>query len=188
MPPAWYANAIEGTEHDVNGTKWFVKEVNGPTIWWARTRYGKAEACSVEQKPQYVAPSYNPYGGYSCSQTPTPMQQAYQKALQNQSAGKTAVVLSTPVWNLLSDYADAAEKLSSVKRNPIKSDRLTKPVELDFADDFAFRIGSYWAKRREAIFLEELIKEFGLDETSARSSCSLPSADAYSNEQLEMDH
>lgn len=163
MPPAWYCNAKDGDEHDVNGTKWYVKEVNGPTIWWARTRYGKAEACSVEEKPRYVAPSYNPYGGYSCLQ-----------------AGK-------PVWKLL-DYADAADKLSSVKRNPIKSDRLTKPVELDFADDFAFRTGSYWAKRREAIFLEELIREFGLDETSARSSCSLPSAAAYSNEQLEMDH
>jgi len=72
MPPAWYPDAKEGDEHDVGGTKWFVQEVNGDVIWWSRTRYGRAEACSqrkgAESQQSAVARAYQLAMDASCLQ------------------------------------------------------------------------------------------------------------------------
>lgn len=47
MPPAYSDSIEEGAERD----GWFAVEVRHTegVIWWARTRYGRASACSVRQ-------------------------------------------------------------------------------------------------------------------------------------------
>lgn len=211
MPPAWYENASEGDVHDVDGTKWYVKEVNGSVIWWARTKYGKAEACS-QQMPTKASPSTycGPYGYYGSS-----VGQAYQKSVQGQTKavldgswpdvgvpeGKPGQVRTTAGWVDI-DFVDHGMQPSDIVT--IDSAKEYKPLTVhdlqaamvEFHDavripesacsmhEFAEKVGEYWNRR----MYQKLEYAFSSNCACGLSGCSSLPAGASSDEQPENDH